>query len=74
MWLVKMTIPGDRFFDAMQDVSGWLAEKNLETSNFSFARDAAGQVKFRISFAEPDDADRFAERFDGRVLTSDCPG
>jgi hypothetical protein len=26
MWFVKISISGDKFFDAMYDMSGWLTE------------------------------------------------
>jgi hypothetical protein len=71
MWLVNMSIPGDQFFDAMEAMSGWLEAEHVNTSHFSYSRDAAGAIKFRISFLGSVDADRFAERFDGRVQIVD---
>jgi hypothetical protein len=73
MWSVKMTIPGEQFFDTMQDVSSWLAQEGIDTSNFSYSRDAAGQVNFRISFLVLADAERFVQRFAGAALCADCP-
>lgn len=68
MWFVKISIPGDKFCDAMTDVSGWLADERLDMPNFSYSRDPAGDIRFRISFPAKSDADRFAERFAGHVL------
>ena len=68
MWLVKISIPGDKFFDAMADVSGWLADEHLDMPNFSYSRDPAGDIRFRMSFPAKAEADRFAERFAGQVL------
>lgn len=72
MWCVKMAIPGEKFFDAMHDVSNWLSDEKIDTSHFSYARDKTGAVKLRINFLAEGDADRFARRFEGRVLPADC--
>ena len=71
MWFVKISIPGDKFFDAMYDMSGWLADARIDTANFTYSRDAAGEIKLRVSFLAAADASRFAERFDGHVLPPD---
>jgi hypothetical protein len=71
MWFVKMSIPGDRFFEAMHAVSGWLSEEHIKSPHFSYSRDMAGEIKFRISFSAANEADRFAARFDGSVLPPD---
>ena len=71
MWFVKISIPGDKFFDAMYDMSGWLADARIDTANFSYSRDPAGEIRLRVSFLAAADAARFAERFDGRVLPTD---
>ena len=71
MWFVKISIPGDKFFDAMLDMSGWLADERIDTANFTYSRDAAGEIRLRVSFLLAADADRFAARFDGRVLPLD---
>ncbi len=68
MWSVKMSIPGDKVFDAMYAVSDWLSEEHVESSHFVYSRTASGEIKFRIGFSAEGDADRFATRFDGRVL------
>ena len=73
MWSVNVSIPGDKFFDAMSDLSGWLAEERITSPNFTYSRDRAGDIKFRISFLAESEADRFAERFAGRVMPSECP-
>ena len=72
MWYVKIAIPGDKFFDAMYDMSGWLADARIDTSNFTYSRDPAGEIRLRVSFLVAADAGRFAERFDGLVLPSDA--
>lgn len=74
MWCVKLSIPGDKFFDAMHDVSEWLSDEQIDSSHFSYARDMAGEIKFRINFLAELDAVRFATRFDGSVLVADCLG
>ena len=71
MWFVKISIPGDKFFDVMYDMSGWLAEASIDTANFTYSRDAAGEIRLRVSFLAAADAGRFAERFDGHVLPPD---
>jgi hypothetical protein len=71
MWFVKISIPGDKFFDAMYDMSGWLADERIDTANFTYSRDLAGETRLRVSFLAAADAARFAERFDGRVLPTD---
>jgi hypothetical protein len=71
MWFVKISIPGDKFFDAMYDMSGWLAEACIDTANFTYSRDAAGEIRLRVGFLAAADAGRFAERFDGHVLPPD---
>ena len=68
MWFVKFRIPGDKFFDAMYDMSGWLADACIETANFTYSRDAAGDIRLRVSFLAAGEARRFAERFDGYLL------
>jgi hypothetical protein len=71
MWCVKMSIPRDKFYDAMSDMGGWLSDAHIDTPNFSYSRDPAGEIRFRICFSAVDDADRFAERFHGSVLPQD---
>jgi hypothetical protein len=71
MWFVKISIPGDRFFDAMYDMSGWLADERIDTANFTYSRDPAGEIRLRVSFFIAADAGRFAERFDGHMLPPD---
>lgn len=72
MWFVKLSIPGDKFFDAMYDMSGWLADARIDTANFTYSRDPAGEIRLRVSFLVADDASRFADRFDGHVLPPDA--
>ena len=45
MWFVKLSIPGDKFFDAMYDMSGWLADARIDTANFTYSRDPAGEIR-----------------------------
>jgi hypothetical protein len=71
MWFVKISIPGDRFFDAMYEMSGWLAEARIDTANFTYSRDPGGDIRLRVSFLAAVEADRFAARFDGHVLPPD---
>ena len=71
MWLVKLLIPGDKFFDAMYDMSGWLADARIDTANFAYSRDNDGEIRLRVSFVAAAEAGRFAARFDGLVLPSD---
>ena len=71
MWFVKLSIPGDKFFDAMYDMSGWLAAERIDTANFTYSRDAAGEIRLRVSFLGAAEAGRFAERFDGLLLPLD---
>jgi hypothetical protein len=71
MWFVKLSVPGDKFFDAMYDMSGWLADARIDTANFAYSRDSAGEIRLRVSFLGADEAGRFAERFDGLVLPPD---
>lgn len=71
MWCVKMSIPGEQFFDAMHDVSDWLNDEQIDTSHFTYARDLTGNITFRINFLTEIDAERFAKRFDGNVLAAD---
>jgi hypothetical protein len=71
MWFVKLSVPGDKFFDAMYDMSGWLADERIDTANFTYSRDSAGEIRLRVSFLAADAAGRFAERFDGLVLPPD---
>ena len=68
MWSVKISIPGEKFFEAMSAVSFWLTEEHVKSSYFRYSRDAAGEIKFCIGFSAEADADRFAAQFDGRVL------
>ena len=72
MWFVKVSIPGDKFFDAMYDMSGWLADERIDTANFTYSRDLAGEIRLRVSFLVADDASRFADRFDGHVMPPDA--
>ena len=72
MWFVKISIPGDKFFDAMYGMSGWLADERIDTANFAYSRDPAGEIRLRVSFLVADDARRFANRFDGHVLPPDA--
>jgi hypothetical protein len=71
MWFVKLSIPGDKFFDAMYDMSGWLADARIDTANFTYSRDPAGEIRLRVSFLAADEAGRFAERFEGQLLPPD---
>lgn len=71
MWFVKMSIPGDQFCEAMEAVSGWFAAEHINSSHFCYSRNPTGEIKFRISFSTEGDADRFAARFDGCVLSAD---
>jgi hypothetical protein len=71
MWFVKLSIPGDKFFDAMYDMSDWLADARIDTANFTYSRDAAGEIRLRVSFLAAAEAGRFAERFDGHLLPPD---
>jgi hypothetical protein len=71
MWCVKMSIPRDKFYDAMSDMGSWLSDAHIDTPHFSYSRDPAGEIRFRISFTVAGDADRFAERFHGSVLPQD---
>jgi hypothetical protein len=68
MWFVKISIPGDKFFDTMYDMSGWLADARIDTANFTYSRDPAGDTRLRVSFLVAADARRFAARFDGHLL------
>jgi hypothetical protein len=72
MWFVKIFIPGDKFFDAMYDMSGWLAEERIDTSNFTYSRDPTGGIRLSVSFLAAATAGRFAERFDGRVQAAEA--
>jgi len=72
MWFVKISIPGDEFFDAMYDMSGWLADERIDTANFTYSRDAAGEIRLRVSFLLAGDASRFADRFNGHMLPPDA--
>ena len=71
MWFVKISMAGDKFFDAMYDMSGWLADARIDTANFTYSRDSAGEIRLRVSFLAAAEAGRFAERFDGHVLPLD---
>ena len=74
MWCVKISIPADKFVDAMHDMSRWFGEERLDAPHFSYRRNGGGEISFRINFEAADTAEKFAEHFDGRVLSSDSPG
>jgi hypothetical protein len=65
---VKLVIPSDRFFGAMNDIAEWLAGHNI-TSPYSTSRqDCAGDHNVCFAFPAISEAVDFARRFDGHVI------
>ncbi len=68
MWCVRMAIPRDRFFEAMNEVGGWLTAEHIDAPHFSYSRDKSGDIRFQIGFVAAAEADRFAARFAADVI------
>ena len=67
---VKLVIPSDRFFSAMNDIGEWLTGHHVTTAYSTSRLDCNGDRNLCFAFPEASDAVNFAQQFDGQLAVA----
>lgn len=64
---VQLTIPSDRFFDAMREIGDWFEGQRIVSPYSTCSRNLGGEHSVCFAFPQACDAASFAARFAGRL-------
>ena len=66
---IELQLRGKYFAIDLTDISEWLARRQINPSRFTYSTDQVGDsVRVRADFVSHGEADRFSDRFSGRII------